>query len=119
MRRLDQVEDGALPYAFRAERYSAEKAAIARRAMALLQPGDSVFVDGGTTTWQVARFIPEVTSNTTESCIEIGGARYCDRAIQTNNVNIDDRGYIYAVDRASTGLHVLELTGAAREIAGL
>ncbi|HUQ52176.1 MAG TPA: hypothetical protein VM692_08130 [Gammaproteobacteria bacterium] len=67
---------------------------------------------------EVARFIPEVTANTTESCIEIGGTRQCDRAIQTNNVNIDDRGYIYAVDRASTGLHVLELTGAARAIAG-
>lgn len=30
---------------------------------------------------------------------------------------IDDRGYVYIVDRASTGLHILELTGAAREIA--
>jgi hypothetical protein len=68
---------------------------------------------------EVARFIPEVTENTTESCIEIDGARQCDRAIQTNNVNLDDRGYIYALDRASTGLHVLELTGAARAIAGL
>jgi hypothetical protein len=68
---------------------------------------------------EVARFIPEVTDNTTESCIEIDGSRQCDRAIQTNNVNLDDRGYIYAVDRASTGLHVLELTGAARAIAGL
>jgi hypothetical protein len=68
---------------------------------------------------EVARFIPEVTANTTESCIEIDGVRHCDRAIQTNNVNLDDRGYIYALDRASTGLHVLELTGAARAIAGL
>jgi hypothetical protein len=68
---------------------------------------------------EVARFIPEVTENTTESCIEIDGVRHCDRAIQTNNVNLDDRGYIYALDRASTGLHVLELTGAARAIAGL
>jgi hypothetical protein len=68
---------------------------------------------------EAARFIPEVTENTTESCIEIGGAEQCDRAIQTNNVNLDDRGYIYALDRASTGLHVLELTGAARAIAGL
>jgi len=68
---------------------------------------------------EVARFIPEVTANTTESCIEIDGTRHCDRAIQTNNVNLDDRGYIYALDRASTGLHVLELTGAARAIAGL
>ena len=67
---------------------------------------------------EIARFIPDVTMNTTESCIEIDGARHCDRAIQTNNVNLDDRGYIYAVDRASTGLHILELTGAARAIAG-
>lgn len=68
---------------------------------------------------EVARFIPEVTENTTESCIEIDGARVCDRAIQTNNVNVDDRGYIYALDRASTGLHILELMGEARAIAGL
>ncbi len=68
---------------------------------------------------EVARFIPEVTANTTESCIEITGVQQCDRAVQTNNVNLDDRGYIYAVDRASTGLHVLELAGAARAIAGL
>ena len=58
LRRLEQVEDGALPYAFRAERYSAEKAAIARGAVSLLQPGDSVFVDGGTTTYALARYIP-------------------------------------------------------------
>jgi hypothetical protein len=68
---------------------------------------------------EVAHYIPEITANTTESCIEIDGTEHCDRAIQTNNVNIDDRGYIYAVDRASTGLHILELTGKAREIVGL
>jgi len=34
-------------------------------------------------------------------------------------VETDDRGYIYVVDRASTGLHILEVTGPAREIAGL
>jgi hypothetical protein len=37
----------------------------------------------------------------------------------TNNVEVDDRGYIYLVDRASTGLHIVELTGAARKILGL
>jgi hypothetical protein len=66
---------------------------------------------------EVARFVPEIAANTTESCIEIDGVRECKRAIQTNNVNLDDRGYIYALDRASTGLHILELTGAARAIA--
>ena len=68
---------------------------------------------------EVARFIPQVTANTTESCVTIDKVRHCDKAIQTNNVNLDDRGYIYAVDRASTGLHILELTGPARAIAGL
>ena len=37
--------------------------------------------------------------------------------IQTNNVEVDERGYIYSVDRAGSGLHILELTGAARAIA--
>ena len=49
---------------------------------------------------EVARFIPEITANTTDSCIEIAGSRECQKAIQTNNVNVDDRGYIYALDRA-------------------
>jgi hypothetical protein len=39
------------------------------------------------------------------------------RAIQTNNVEVDDRGYVYIVDRANTGMHILELTGPARGIA--
>jgi hypothetical protein len=66
---------------------------------------------------EVGRYIPDISAATSESCIEIGGRRECDSAIQTNNVNIDQRGYIYALDRASTGLHIVELTGAALEIA--
>ena len=68
---------------------------------------------------EVGHFVPEITENTTELCVEIDGSEICDVAIQTNNVNIDDRGYIYAVDRSSTGLHIIELTGEAREIVGL
>ena len=41
------------------------------------------------------------------------------RAVTTNNVEVDDRGYIYIVDRHGLGLHVLRLTGAARQIARL
>jgi hypothetical protein len=40
-------------------------------------------------------------------------------AIQSNNVETDDRGYIYVVDRSNTGMHILELTGEARAIAGM
>jgi hypothetical protein len=38
-------------------------------------------------------------------------------AIQTNNVDVDDRGYVYLADRADTGLHIVELTGSARAVA--
>ena len=34
-------------------------------------------------------------------------------------IEAHDRGYIYVVDRANTGLHILELTGEARAAAGL
>jgi len=44
-----------------------------------------------------------------------GAEERCKIAIQTNNVEVDERGYIYAVDRANTGMHILRLTGAARE----
>jgi hypothetical protein len=33
-----------------------------------------------------------------------------------NNVEIDDRGLIYGADRAGGGLHILRLTGYAKEI---
>jgi len=31
--------------------------------------------------------------------------------IQTNDVDLDYRGYIYITDRAGAGLHILEYTG--------
>jgi len=33
-------------------------------------------------------------------------------------VEADESGFIYIVDRANTGMHILELTGAARAIIG-
>jgi hypothetical protein len=68
---------------------------------------------------EVAYFIPAVTPNTDERCATMDDVETCKIAIQTNNVEVDDRGYIYIVDRANTGMHVLELTGAARQIANL
>jgi LVIVD repeat len=62
-------------------------------------------------------YIPAVTSRTDKRCVMVGGAERCKVAVQTNNVEVDDRGYIYAVDRADTGMHILELSGAARAIA--
>ena len=56
---------------------------------------------------------------TTQRCIKVDGKDRCKVAIQSNNVETDDRGYIYVVDRANTGMHILELTGDARSAAGL
>ncbi len=45
--------------------------------------------------------------------VTIKNVETCKTAIPTNNVEVDDRGFIYIVDRANTGMHVLELTGEA------
>jgi hypothetical protein len=68
---------------------------------------------------QIAYYIPAITENTDRRCVDVNGEQRCKTAIQTNNVNYDSRGYIYALDRANTGLHILELTGSAREGAEL
>jgi len=64
---------------------------------------------------EIAYYIPVVTARTEKRCVGKGAEERCKVAIQTNNVEVDERGYIYAVDRANTGLHILRLTGAAKE----
>jgi hypothetical protein len=56
---------------------------------------------------------------TDKRCVKVDGQDRCKVAIQSNNVEIDDRGYIYVVDRANTGMHILEVTGEARTAAGM
>jgi len=67
---------------------------------------------------EVGYFIPAITEATDKRCIKVDGQDRCKVAIQSNNVETDDRGYIYVVDRANTGLHILDLTGEARAIVG-
>jgi hypothetical protein len=67
---------------------------------------------------EIGYFIPAITEATDKRCIKVGGVDRCKIAIQSNNVETDDRGYIYVVDRANTGMHILELTGEARAVAG-
>jgi hypothetical protein len=67
---------------------------------------------------EVGYYIPAMTDKTDKRCVKMpDGSERCKRAIQTNNLEVDDRGYIYIVDRANTGMHILQLTGAARKIA--
>ncbi|MEP7056791.1 MAG: hypothetical protein ABI809_03340 [Caldimonas sp.] len=73
---------------------------------------------------EIGYYIPAMTDATVVLETPAGQAAklpYTDaatrRAVQTNNVEVDERGYIYIVDRANTGMHILELTGPARAIA--
>jgi hypothetical protein len=68
---------------------------------------------------EIAYYIPAITDKTDKRCVGTGDAAKCKTAIQTNNVEVDDRGYIYIVDRANTGMHILQLTGDARKIENL
>ena len=76
---------------------------------------------------EVGYFVPPANQNTVPTCgnaeTREGGefgtetaTSKCKKAGVTNNVEIDDRGLIYAADRAGGGLHILRLTGAAKEI---
>ena len=65
---------------------------------------------------EVGFFIPAVTANTAKRCVRVDGADRCKVAIQTNNVEVDERGFVYLVDRADTGLHIVELTGTAKTV---
>ncbi len=66
---------------------------------------------------EVGFFIPPITDKTDMRCVSVDGADKCKLAIQTNNVDYDERGNVYIVDRANTGMHVLRLSGQAQAIA--
>ena len=66
---------------------------------------------------EVGYYIPAKTPKTDVRCADEARKTGCVPVIQINNVEVDDRGYLYAVDRANSGLFVLELTGEARAIA--
>jgi len=60
---------------------------------------------------EIGYYIPATTDKTDKRCVKApDGAERCKVAIQTNNLDVDDRGYIYIVDRANTGMHILELS---------
>ncbi len=66
---------------------------------------------------EVGFYIPATSGKTVPSCVKADGQQRCKTAIVTNAVEVDDRGYIYIVDRNNTGMHILELTGEARKVA--
>lgn len=76
---------------------------------------------------EVAYFIPPPNEHTIPTCsnaeTEEGGefgfespTSTCRKVGVINNVEVDDRGLIYGTDRPGGGLHIVKLTGYAREI---
>ena len=65
---------------------------------------------------EVGFYIPATNEHTEPSCVKTAEGRHCKTAIVTNNVEVDDRGYVYMTDRARSGLHILEPTGEVRRI---
>ena len=66
---------------------------------------------------EIGYYIPAISDKTDKRCVGEGANQSCKIAIQTNNLDVDDRGYVYAVDRANTGMHIVELAGPARQAA--
>lgn len=62
---------------------------------------------------EIGYYIPAASRHTERAC----GKQGCKPIIQTNNVEVDERGYIYIVDRANSGMHILQPTGEARKVA--
>ncbi|MSO19813.1 MAG: hypothetical protein EXQ56_05005 [Acidobacteria bacterium] len=69
---------------------------------------------------EVGHYIPPRSDRTQPTCTVVVGQppTGCKTAVQTNNVETDPRGYIYIVDRAGTGMHILQLSGDAKSMAG-
>jgi hypothetical protein len=68
---------------------------------------------------EIGYYIPAATDKTcmVPDAERVAAEQHCKPVVQTNNVEVDERGYIYIVDRANTGMHILQLTGAARQAA--
>ncbi len=66
---------------------------------------------------EIGYYIPAITDRTVQRCVKTPQGARCKVEIQSNNVEVDDRGYVYVADRVNTGLHILELTGDARRVA--
>ena len=66
---------------------------------------------------EVGYYIPATNKNTRPECVKTAAGPRCRISIVTNNVEVDDRGYVYMTDRTQTGLHILEPTGEVRRIA--
>ena len=71
---LREVSGGLLPFGLRNVQQSAEKAAIARRAAEELQEGDTVMIDGGTTTFHLAPYLAQLSINVITNSVRLAAS---------------------------------------------
>ncbi len=64
----------------------------------------------------IAYYIQAPNKNTIASCARINGVTTCHNATMNDYVEFDDRGYIYAADRAGSGVTILALAGDALKV---
>lgn len=68
-----------------------------------------------TTPRRIAYFIQAPNANTLPNCSSTN-PNYCRAATFSDLGEVDDRGYIYNMDRAGSGLAILQLTGKAAQV---
>jgi hypothetical protein len=64
----------------------------------------------------IAYFIQAPNKNTIASCATIHGVATCHNAAMNDYLEFDNRGYIYAADRAGSGVTILSLAGDALKV---
>ncbi|OGV37018.1 MAG: hypothetical protein A2X48_04180 [Lentisphaerae bacterium GWF2_49_21] len=63
-----------LPFADRAEFCSVEKEKIAKSAVSMIKTGDIVFIDGGTTTFNMASYLPDINIRIITNSLRLASA---------------------------------------------
>ncbi|MBD3266682.1 DeoR family transcriptional regulator [bacterium] len=91
------------PFDVREVSHAKEKAALARRVVSFLNSGDVFFVDGGTTTFQLASCLPNIplrmVTNSLRLAMELGEKRMSDSSLQIFLTG----GYLYPQSGQLTG----------------
>lgn len=101
---LQRVHGGALPrspstaaFAVRRQQVLPTRTAVAERAASLLRHGQVVFIDGGTTTLEVARYFPQglrITALTTSPGVALALAEHADVDIILIGGTLDKRAMV-------------------------
>lgn len=104
LRKIASESGNMPPFALREVRHSKEKTAMAKFAVTLLRPGDVLIVDGGTSTFHLAHFLPEFSLKIITNSIRLAmflDEKYSDR----NNLEVFlTGGFLYPKSYLLTGL---------------